>query len=120
MSVTIQSDAASIRADEHGVLRVGDSKVVLDIVIREFNNGAEPEAIVHGYPTLVLADVYGAIAYYLRHRKEIDSYLDVRRQEAVKLREEIEAKQSGRAVLREKLEARRALRSEGTHASPAQ
>ena len=45
---------------------------LLDIVIREFNNGAEPEAIAQGYPMPHLADVYGVIAYYLRHRKEID------------------------------------------------
>ena len=45
---------------------------LLDIVIREFNNGAEPHAIAQGYPTLHLADAHGVIAYYLRHRKEID------------------------------------------------
>jgi hypothetical protein len=32
--------------------------------------GADAEAIVREYPTLVLADVYGALAYYLRHREE--------------------------------------------------
>ena len=69
MALTIQTDPVPLRVDEHGVIRVGDSQVLLDIVIREFNNGAEPEAIAHGYPTLNLADVYGVIAYYLRHRK---------------------------------------------------
>jgi uncharacterized protein (DUF433 family) len=64
MPLTIHSDPVSLRTDEYGVIRVGDSQVVLDIVIREFNNGADPEGIVHGYPTLNLADVYAAIAYY--------------------------------------------------------
>src|SRR5207302_9976779 len=97
MALTIRTDSTPLRIDEHGVIRVGDSQVLLDIVIREFNNGAEPEAIAYGYPTLNLADVYAVIAYYLRHRKDIDDYVQTRRQEAEKLREEIEANQPSRA-----------------------
>ena len=115
MALTIQTDPIPLRVDEHGVIRVGDSQVLLDIVIREFNNGAEPEAISQGYPTLHLADVYGVIAYYLRHRKEIDDYIQDRREEAEKLRQEIEAKQPNRAELRAKLLARKA---QIEHASP--
>ena len=119
MALTIHTDPIPLRVDEHGVIRVGDSQVLLDIVIREFNNGAEPEAIAHGYPTLNLADVYGVIAYYLRHRKELDDYLLARRHEAETLRQEIEAKQPGRAELRAKLLARKA-QMELEHASPGQ
>jgi uncharacterized protein (DUF433 family) len=119
MALTIHTDSIPLRVDEHGVIRVGDSQVLLDIVIREFNNGAEPEAIAHGYPTLHLADVYGVIAYYLRHRQEIDDYLHNRRQEAEKLRQEIEAKQPSRVELRAKLLARKA-QMEIAHAPPGQ
>jgi uncharacterized protein (DUF433 family) len=116
MALTIQADPVSLRTDEYGVVRVGDSQVLLDVVIRAFNNGADPEAIVHGYPTLKLADVYETVAYYLRHRHEIDDYLSARREEAQKLREEIEAKQPSRAELRAKLLARNA-QMELEHAS---
>ncbi len=116
MTLTIQTDPVPLRTDENGVIRVGESQVVLDIVIREFNNGADPEGIVHGYPTLNLADVYDVIAYYLRHRKEVNEYLQSRREEAERLRQEIEAKQPNRAELREKLLARKAL-MEREHAS---
>ncbi len=119
MALTIQTDPIPLRVDEHGVIRVGESQVLLDIVIREFNNGAEPEAIAHGYPTLELGDVYGAIAYYLRHQKDIDDYIHARRQEAEKLRQEIEAKQPSRVELRAKLLARKA-QMDLTHASPAE
>jgi uncharacterized protein (DUF433 family) len=117
MPLTIQTDPAPLRIDEHGVVRVGDSQVLLDVVIREFNNGADPEAITHGYSTLNLADVYAVIAYYLRHRKDIDEYLRARREEAEKLRQEIEAKQPRRVELRAKLLARKA-QMELEHASP--
>jgi hypothetical protein len=119
MSFTIQTDPSPLRLDEHSVIRVGDSQVLLDIVIREFNNGAEPEAIAQGFPTLNLADVYGVIAYYLRHRKDVDDYLSARRQDAEKLRQEIEAKQPNRSELRARLLARKA-QMEIAHASPAE
>ncbi len=106
MAPNIHPEPIPLRVDEHGVIRVGDSQVLLDIVIREFNNGAEPEAIASGYPSLNLADVYGVIAYYLRHRKQLDQYIDARRQDAETLRQEIEAKQVSRAELRAKLLAR--------------
>jgi uncharacterized protein (DUF433 family) len=117
MPFTIQTDPVPLRVDEHGVIRVGNSQVLLDVVIREFNNGADPEAIAHGYSTLQLADVYAVIAYFLRHRQEVDSYLHARREEAEKLRQEIEAKQPSRAELRSKLLARKA-QLELDHASP--
>ncbi|HZU38077.1 MAG TPA: DUF433 domain-containing protein [Gemmataceae bacterium] len=108
MILTVQPHPVPIRVDEHGVARVGNSQVLLDIVIREFNNGAEPETISHGYPTLELADVYSVIGYYLRHRMDVDQYLLARQQEAEALRREIEAKQPDRAALRAKLLARKA------------
>lgn len=119
MPLTIQNDPTPLRVDEHGVVRVGDSQVLLDVVIRQFHNGAEPEAIAHGFPTLNLADVYAVIAYYLRHRQEIDQYLHTRRQEAETLRHQIESKQPDRADFRAKLLARKA-QMDLAHASPAQ
>ncbi len=119
MALTIQTDPIPLRVDEHGVIRVGDSQVLLDIVIREFNNGAEPESIAHAFPTLNLADVYGVIAYYLRHRQDVDDYIHGRRQEAEKLRQEIEARQPSRVELRAKLLARKA-QMELAHAPPAE
>jgi uncharacterized protein (DUF433 family) len=117
MPMTIHTDPIPLRVDEYGVVRVGDSQVLLDVVVREFNNGADPETIAHGYSTLKLADVYAVIAYYLRHCKEIDEYLATRRDEAASLRQEIEAKQPSRTELRDKLLARKA-QMELEHASP--
>jgi uncharacterized protein (DUF433 family) len=119
MALTLHTDPLPLRIDEYGVVRVGDSQVLLDIVIREFQNGAEPEGIARGYPTLNLADVYAVLAYYLRHRREIDDYLDTRRQEAEKLRQEIEARQPSRVDLRAKLLARKA-QLDLAHASPSE
>lgn len=116
MTLTLQTVPAPLRTDEYGVVRVGDSQVLLDVVIREFKNGARPEEIAEAYSTLKLADVYGAITYYLHHRVEIDEYLQARREDAQRLRQEIEAKQSGEPDLRAKLLSRKAQMDQG-HAS---
>jgi hypothetical protein len=51
----------------------------------------KPEEIARGLDTVTLADVHGALAYYLRHQTEIDNYLQRREEEAEKLRQQIEA-----------------------------
>src|SRR5205085_1250169 len=102
-TLTFDPEPVPLRHAERGALRVGDSRVSLDTVIHEFNNGADPETIVHNYDTLQLADVYAVIAYYLRHKGEVDAYLQARREEADRLRQEIQAKQPDRANFRERL-----------------
>ncbi|QDV35990.1 DUF433 domain-containing protein [Tautonia plasticadhaerens] len=70
-----------VRNDEHGVMRVGSTRVMLDSVVAAFQRGDSPESILQQYPSLSLEAVYGAITYYLAHRDEVDDYL--RRQEQV-------------------------------------
>jgi len=119
MPLEIQTDSVPLRIDEHNAIRVGKSQVTLDLIVREFEDGASPEDIVHNYSTVELADVYAAIAYYLRHKQQVDDYIQARRSEAERLRQEIESKQPDRASLRAKLLARRA-QMEQTHASAGQ
>ena len=78
-----------------------------------------PEDLVRAYDTLGLADVHAVIAYYLRHRDEVNGYLRARRDEAEKLRQEIEARQPARDEFREKLLARQAQEGQAD-ASPAE
>ena len=64
-----------VRVDAHGVARVGNTRVGLDSVLIYFQQGATPEEIVQGFPSLTLEDVYTVIAYYLRNRSVVDAYL---------------------------------------------
>lgn len=92
--------------DPDGAIRVGSSRVLLEIVIRAFRRGATPEGIVDSYPTLTLADVYAVIAYYLQHRAEVDEYVARVEEAGQQLRQEIEALQPDMAQMRERLMAR--------------
>ena len=70
------SDAKTyVRVDEHGVMRVAKSRVMLDSIVAGFEQGHSPETIRQQYPSLSLEDVYGAITYYLANLKEVNDYL---------------------------------------------
>ena len=59
-----------------GGYRISGTRVSLDSVVLAFVQGLSPETIAgECFPTLTLEQVYGAIAYYLAHRPEIDAYL---------------------------------------------
>jgi len=59
----------------NGGLYVSGSRVSLDSVVIRFQQGHSPERIVESLPTLQLAQVYGAIAYYLENTAAVDAYL---------------------------------------------
>jgi uncharacterized protein (DUF433 family) len=113
MTQPIQADPVPLRADEGGVLRVGDSRITLDTLVHEYESGADPEGIVNAYPTLRLAGVYSVITFYLNHQDEVNVYLRQREKEAAELRRQIESRQPGRTELRAKLLARRDRQEQG-------
>ena len=109
MAMTLHADPVPLRVDDTGAIRVGQSRVTLDVLLQYWRTGMKPEEIAQGLDTLTLADVHGALAYYLRHQTEMDDYLRRREQEAEKLRQQIEAANAARLTpLKARLEAARA------------
>jgi uncharacterized protein (DUF433 family) len=96
--------AVPLRTDQHGVIRVGATRVPLETVIHAFQNGATPEQIVYRFPALKLAEVYAVITYYLHHETEVNDYL--RQAEAEHVRSEVEARHPDMVGIRERLLAR--------------
>jgi uncharacterized protein (DUF433 family) len=94
-----------LRVAEGGVVRVGSTRISLDLIVEQYENGMTPEDMVRAYDTLALADVHAVIAYYLRHREEVRAYLKRRAEEAEALRAKIEAERP--PVSRQELLARR-------------
>jgi uncharacterized protein (DUF433 family) len=56
---------------------VAGTRISLDSVVYAFNRGEAPDQILEGYPLVgSLGRVYGAIAFYLDHKAEIDKRLE--------------------------------------------
>ncbi len=63
--------------DQHaGGYWVAGTRVSLDSIVYAFLNGQTAESIARSFDVLSLEQVYGAIAFYLNRRSEIDAYLE--------------------------------------------
>jgi len=78
---SVHASKSYVSVDAHGVIRVGNSRVMLDSIVVSFEQGHSAETIQQQYPALSLEEVYGAIAWYLAHAEEVAQYL--KRQHAV-------------------------------------
>jgi uncharacterized protein (DUF433 family) len=58
-----------------GAIRIPGTRVSLDSIVTRFHEGASPERIAQPFPTVTLAQVYGAIAYYLDNQQIVDEYI---------------------------------------------
>jgi uncharacterized protein (DUF433 family) len=90
-----------------GTVRISSSRVTFDTVIGAFQKGATAEQIYDSLPSLSLAQIYGAIAYYLEHEADVETYLRERREDAEWIKAAIE-KQQDADGFRARIRARRA------------
>ena len=104
-ALPLHADLPPLRVEEGGAVRVGNTRISLDLVVEQYENGMTPEDLVRAYDSLALADVHAVIAYYLRHRDEVRAYLKRRAEEAETLRAKIEAERP--RISREELLTRR-------------
>lgn len=97
---------APLHVWDDGTIRVGSSRLTIDFLVEAFSAGMSPEEFVRVYPTITLAEAYGAIGYYLSHRTELDAYIAEGKGRAEALRQEIESQpgyREWRDSLKEKL-----------------
>jgi uncharacterized protein (DUF433 family) len=106
-----------LRLDMYGDIRIGSSRVLLDTIVEHYKAGTPVEGIVRGYDTLQEADIYAAIAYYLRHKDDVEAYLQRREVEATAIWQQIEAAQPSKADLKAQIKERWSKRK-ADHAAP--
>jgi uncharacterized protein (DUF433 family) len=105
MSQLVAAEPSPFRCDVDGAWRVGSTRVTVDTVIAAYQEGATAEEIHLRYDSVALADIHSLIAYYLRHRDEVEAYLSRRRDEAEHVRKQVETRQ-GVQEIRKRLAAR--------------
>lgn len=117
ISLALAPESPPLTEDITGAIRVGNSRVLLELVIRAFQDGASPETIVQRYSALSLSDVYSTIGYFLRHQEVIETYLVQREEKAEIVKELVESQQSEATLTRDRLLARQ--RAAGNDAKTA-
>ncbi len=76
MTLALAIDPVPLVAAEDGrVIRIAGTRVNLETVLGAYKAGSTPEQIAEDFSAVSLADVYAVIAYYLRHRDEVETYL---------------------------------------------
>jgi len=91
-----------VSADE---IRLRGSRIGIEAILAEYQEGALPEEIALNYPPVTLEQVHAVITYYLSHRTEMDEYLlrwAARGEQALR-----QQKEAGAAVLDRLASARR-------------
>jgi len=67
--------------------RIVGSRISLDSIVYAYLSGQTAESIAQSFPTLTLEQVHGALAFYLAHQSEVDSYLRASQGEVDELRD---------------------------------
>jgi uncharacterized protein (DUF433 family) len=79
MSTSVQQTVVvPLCRDSSGALRIGTTRVLLELVVRAYEAGATPEDIVQAYDTLQLQDVYAVLAWCLNNETAVEEYLSER------------------------------------------
>lgn len=90
MPLTIHDDPVPLSAWEDGSVRVGGTRLLFAVLVECFNHTDSIEGALRAFPDARPADLYGAVAYYLRHRDEVDAFMAARDAHAAALRVEAE------------------------------
>ena len=111
MALALGALSNPMRVDGNGIVRIGQSRVTLETVVRRFLVGDSPEEIADAY-ALDLADVYATVSYYLQHRDDVNGYLQSTENEEARVARLIQEK-SNPSALRDRLLARLASGNRG-------
>jgi len=106
MVLAIKSDPVPLRIDSEGAIRIGNTRITLELVVQSYYEGLTAEEIAARFDTLDVGDVYSVLGYYLHHQDEVHEYLREREHYAAEVWARIEARQGSQDGLREKLLAR--------------
>ncbi|MBI5384431.1 MAG: DUF433 domain-containing protein [Verrucomicrobia bacterium] len=87
--MTTAAPTSHVWTDDKGVAWIDDANVkVVEVMAEHLAHGVGPEQIHQDHPSLSLAQIFAAFAYYHDHRVELDAEMERRHQGAEALKEE--------------------------------
>jgi uncharacterized protein (DUF433 family) len=94
--------------ERNGGYYLAGTRISLDSIVQCFNEGLSPETIQGEFESLTLAQVFGAITFYLENQPSIDAY-------RARQQRRFEAARRNAAPLRESLRERLLTAREQLH-----
>lgn len=91
-TAAVEPEPVPLARDFAGRLMVTGTRAPMDTLVTAFKRGDSPETIHECYDTVPLADVYLVLAYYLRHKTEVEVYLTGQEQRGAEIQARIEAR----------------------------
>ncbi len=92
MGLSTAAEPVPFKVDEHGVARVGGTRVPLEVIVGLYRMGESAESLHRSFPTVDLADIYQVIGYSIRHKDEVDAYLAEAEADAKRVWDRIESR----------------------------
>jgi uncharacterized protein (DUF433 family) len=90
MTLALTAPPLPLASDDDGVVRVAGTRVTLDTIIGAYKQGRSAEELAQDYPTVPKSAIYATIAYYLSAQEDVDAYLRARKEQAERVRAEVE------------------------------
>ncbi len=90
MDLSHSTTKLPFKTDPDGTVRVGETRVTLDVVVGAFKNGSTAEEIVFQFPVLDLGDVYAVIAFYLKNQITVEEYIEHQMSESARIQQKIQ------------------------------
>src|SRR2546427_1402099 len=85
----MKSVASLVEIDDQGVAWItGANTKVIEVVLDKLAYGWSPEEIHFQHPSLSLAQIHAALAYYYENQERLDTEIERRRREATTLSSE--------------------------------
>jgi uncharacterized protein (DUF433 family) len=76
MTLTLSPQTVPLREHDDGTVRIGETRVLLEVFITAFNrDGLPPAELLQAFPSLTEQEVYGVLAYYVANQDDVDAYV---------------------------------------------
>ncbi len=105
MTPILPTISVPLRTEADGTIYIGQTKIMLELVISAFRLGDSPEHICENYSVLSLSDVYVIYAYYLQNRESVDLYMKTQEQSEEQFMQQIDERYPLPDTLRAKIRA---------------
>lgn len=75
MAAADETEHPHVRRDERGRPVVGDARLHLHVLAEFWRLGWTLDELAAGYPFLSVAQILGALSYYMDHQDEVDALI---------------------------------------------